>query len=169
MFIAEGQTERGFIIIDFSKAFNLIPHDRLLTQLASSFVDSGIVVCVRDFLDLSQCVRGGQLSKEVKLPSGFPQGSVFIPLLFVVYVNDIWRNIETSNFTYSLTTVQHWTTKFKFFFVPRTSIDELSSTFCAEFRNVYRIFHQAAFKKSKGLYLCKIVLYVLIKQAETYF
>jgi len=34
----------------------------------------------------------------------------------------------------------HWSTKFNFFLVPRTSIDELSSTFYAKFRYVHRIF-----------------------------
>jgi hypothetical protein len=38
---------------------------------------------------------GGQLSKEVKVTSGLPQWSVLGPL-FRVYVNDIWRNIESS-------------------------------------------------------------------------
>jgi hypothetical protein len=32
------------IIIDFSKAFELIPHDRLLTKLTASGVDSKVVV-----------------------------------------------------------------------------------------------------------------------------
>ena len=38
------------IIIDFSKAFDLVPHDWLLTKLAASGVDSRIVVWVREFL-----------------------------------------------------------------------------------------------------------------------
>jgi hypothetical protein len=38
------------IIIDFSKAFDLVPHDRLLTKLAASGVDSTIVVLVREYL-----------------------------------------------------------------------------------------------------------------------
>ena len=38
------------IIIDFSKAFDLVPHDRLLTKIAGTGVDLRVVVCVKEFL-----------------------------------------------------------------------------------------------------------------------
>jgi hypothetical protein len=55
------------------------------------------------------------------------------------------------------------------FFVPQTSIGEFSSTFYAEFRNVYRIFLSGWVSKlQRNMEMCKLVLYVLMKQAETF-
>ena len=53
------------IIIDFSKAFDLVPHDRLLTKIVVTGVDLRVVVWVTEFLlGRSQRVRiDGQLSE----------------------------------------------------------------------------------------------------------
>ena len=86
------------IIIDFPKAFDVVPHDRVLKNLAASGVDSRVVVWVREFLvGRTQKVRvGWQLSKEVKVTSGVPKGSVLDPLQFLAYVNCTWRNIASN-------------------------------------------------------------------------
>jgi hypothetical protein len=85
------------IVIDFSKAFDLVPHDRLIMKIAKSGVDSKVVKWVRELLlGRTHTVRiGGQLSEEVRVTSGVPQQGLLDALLFLAYeyVNDIWRNI----------------------------------------------------------------------------
>jgi hypothetical protein len=60
--------------------------------------DSRIVAWVRLFLrGGTQRVKvGGQLSEKVRITSGLPQGNVLGLLLFLAYVNDIWRNTEST-------------------------------------------------------------------------
>jgi len=93
--LVEG-TRIDAIIIEFSKAFDLVPYDWLLKKIADSGVDSKVVVWIREFLlGLSQSVRVGvQLCEEVGVTSGAQQGSVVDPLLFLAYVNYMCRNME---------------------------------------------------------------------------
>jgi hypothetical protein len=89
--------DRDTIITDFSKAFDLFPQDRLLKKIAASVVDSRVVVWIGEFpIGRSQRARiGRQHSEEVRVTSGVLQGSVLGSLLFLVHVNDIWRNTES--------------------------------------------------------------------------
>jgi len=86
------------LIVDFSKAFDLVPHGRLRNKIANSGVDSRVVVWIREFLlGRTQRVRvGEQVSEEVRVTSAVPQGSLLGPLLFLAYVNYIWRNITST-------------------------------------------------------------------------
>jgi len=53
------------ILIDFSKAFDLVPHDRLLKKVTASGVDSKVVIWIREFLtDRSQRVKVGRHYSE---------------------------------------------------------------------------------------------------------
>jgi hypothetical protein len=86
------------IVMNLSKAFDLVPHDRLLMKIAETGVDLRVVVWVKEsLLGRSQRVGAdGQLSEEVRVTSGVPQGSVLCPLLFLAYMNDIWRNTKSN-------------------------------------------------------------------------
>jgi hypothetical protein len=85
-------------VIDFSKSFDLIPHDHLFMKIAISTVDSRVVTCVREFLlGHTQRVRlGGHLSEEVRVTYGVPKWSVLGPVLFLSYANYIRRDIGST-------------------------------------------------------------------------
>jgi hypothetical protein len=55
------------LVINFSKALYLVPHDRLLTKIAASRVDSKVVVWIREFLlgPIQRVRVGWQLLEEV--------------------------------------------------------------------------------------------------------
>jgi ketopantoate hydroxymethyltransferase len=86
------------IIVDISKAFDVVPQGRLLTKIANSGVDVRVVVWIREFLSgrTQRVSVEGHLSEEVRVTSGVPQRSVLGPLPFLAYVNDIWRNMASA-------------------------------------------------------------------------
>ena len=85
-------------IIEFSKVFDLVSHIPLLTKIVNSGVDFRVIVWIRAFLlgRTQSVIVGGHLSEEVRAKSCNPQGGVLSPLLFLAYVKDIWRNIEST-------------------------------------------------------------------------
>jgi hypothetical protein len=55
------------IILDFSRAFDPVPHDRLLKKIAASGVDPRVVVWIRDFLiGRSQTEWGGNTQRRLE-------------------------------------------------------------------------------------------------------
>ena len=92
------------IYFDFMKAFDTVPHKRLIGKQESYGISEDLIEWVKSFLiGRRQRVQrvNDSCSDFQQVTSGIPQGSVLGPILFVIYINDLPDKLESDCYMFA--------------------------------------------------------------------
>ena len=86
------------VFLDISKAFDKVWHDGLIFKLKQNGISGNLLKLFENYLHnrKERVVLNGSFSDYSIIESGVPQGSVLGPLLFLIYINDLERNIKSN-------------------------------------------------------------------------
>ena len=83
------------IYLDFQKASDKVPHQRLLLKLKAHGIGNYVINWIEKWLThrRQRVIADGEISNWKSVLSGVPQGSVLGPIMFLIYINDVgsWK------------------------------------------------------------------------------
>ena len=82
--------------VDFKKAFDTVDHGILLKKLSHYGIDHNTMALIANYLTRrkQKCTTNGNTSQEQYIECGVPQGSIMGPLLFLLYINDLYTSFD---------------------------------------------------------------------------